>query len=103
MVCLLVSLHLNITSRLHDDAVSAKDMNRRLASYAMVFVILCLYGLDTLTVAFSWSLGHYIFIGNGWNFWTVFLALVTPTTRAQCAVNIAGGICTLLADTSLVR
>ncbi len=81
-------------------------MNRGIASYAMVFVILCLYGLNTLSVAFLWSLGHYIFIGNGWNFWTVFRALVTsmpPYTRAQWAVSIAGGISTLLADTSLVR
>ncbi|KAK0219480.1 hypothetical protein EDD85DRAFT_865720 [Armillaria nabsnona] len=84
---------------------SAKDMNRGITSYAMVFVILFLYGLDTLTVAFLWSLGHYIFIGNGWNFWTVFLALVTsspPFTRAQWAISIAGGISTLLADTSLI-
>ncbi len=81
-------------------------MNRGIASYAMVFVILCLYGLDTLTIAFSWSLGSYVFIGNGWNFWTVFLALVIstpPSMKAQWAVSIAGGISTLLADTSLVR
>ncbi|KAK0430040.1 hypothetical protein EV421DRAFT_1913494 [Armillaria borealis] len=84
---------------------SAKDRSRGLASYAMVFVVLCLYGLDTLTVAFLWSLGGYVFIGNGWNFWTVFLALVTstpPFMRAQWAVSIAGGISTLLADTSLI-
>ncbi|KAK0437700.1 hypothetical protein EV421DRAFT_2038171 [Armillaria borealis] len=84
---------------------SAKDMNRGLASYAMIFVILCLYGLETLTVAFLRSLEHYVFIGHGWNFWTVFLALVTstpPFMRAQWAVSIAGGISTLLADTLLI-
>ncbi|PBK61445.1 hypothetical protein ARMSODRAFT_665897 [Armillaria solidipes] len=84
---------------------SAKDMSRGLASHAMVTVILCLYGLHTLTVAFLWSLGGYVFIGNGWNFWTVFLALVTstpPFMKAQWAVSIAGAISTLLADTSLI-
>ncbi|PBK83009.1 hypothetical protein ARMGADRAFT_1170724 [Armillaria gallica] len=84
---------------------SAKDMNRGIASYIMVTVILCLYGLNTLTIAFFWSLGGNIFIGNGWNFWTVFLALVTstpPSMRAQWAVSIAGAISTLLADTSLI-
>ncbi|PBK82984.1 hypothetical protein ARMGADRAFT_1038165, partial [Armillaria gallica] len=68
--------------------ISAKDMNRGIASYTMVFVILFLYGLDTLTIAFSWSLGSYVFIGNGWNFWTVFLALVIstpPSMKAQWA------------------
>ncbi|KAK0219191.1 hypothetical protein IW262DRAFT_1084699 [Armillaria fumosa] len=84
---------------------SAKDLNRGLASYAMVFVIICLYGLDILTVSFVWSLGHYVFIGNGWNLWTLFVALITsspPSTRAQWAVSIAGGISTLLADISLI-
>ncbi|KAK0472542.1 hypothetical protein IW261DRAFT_1570898 [Armillaria novae-zelandiae] len=71
----------------------------------MVFVVICLYGLDTLTVAFLWFMGHYVFIGNGWSFWTVFAALGTsspPYTRAQWAVSIAGAISTLLADTSLI-
>ncbi|SJL14828.1 uncharacterized protein ARMOST_18299 [Armillaria ostoyae] len=84
---------------------SAKDTSRGLASHAMVAVILCLYGLDTLTVAFLWSLGGYVFIGNGWNFWTVFLALVTstpPFMKTRWAVSIASGISTLLADASLI-
>lgn len=83
----------------------AKDLDRGLASYAMVFVILCLYGLDMLTVSFVWSLGHYVFVENGQNLRTVFVALVNsspPFTRAQWVVSVAGGISTLLADISLI-
>ncbi|KAK0488331.1 hypothetical protein EDD18DRAFT_1359595 [Armillaria luteobubalina] len=93
-----------ITSRLQDE-VFAKDLDRGLASYAMVFVILCLYGLDMLTVSFVWSLGHYVFVENGQNLRTVFVALVNsspPFTRAQWVVSVAGGISTLLADISLI-
>ncbi|KAK0219186.1 hypothetical protein IW262DRAFT_1483470, partial [Armillaria fumosa] len=81
VVCMLVSMYqMFITSSGLHDEVSAKDLNRGLASPAVVFVILCPYGVDILTVSFVWSLGHYVFIGNGWNFWTVFVVLVNSSS-----------------------
>ncbi len=86
--------------------VSAKDTHHRLASYAMILVILCLYILDILTAAFDWSFQHWVFIDNGWNFWTVFLATDTITPvyiRASWVLSISGVISTLAADASMVR
>ncbi|KAK0486750.1 hypothetical protein EDD18DRAFT_1110977 [Armillaria luteobubalina] len=83
---------------------SAKDTNQGLASHAMVFVILCLYGLDILTTAFYWSFYQWIFIDNGWNFWTCFSASGTPSPeidRMSWVISASGLISTLAADASL--
>ncbi len=71
----------------------------------MVFVILCLYVLDTLTFAYNWSFYHGAFIDNGWNFWTVFLASDSFTPkfkRREWVLSVSGTISTLIADTSMV-
>ncbi|KAK0226895.1 hypothetical protein EDD85DRAFT_958679 [Armillaria nabsnona] len=84
---------------------SAKDTNCGLSSHMMVFVILCLYVLDTLTFAYEWSFYHWAFIDNGWNFWTVFLASYSFTPeykRIQWVQGVSGAISTLAADTSMI-
>ncbi|KAK0226857.1 hypothetical protein EDD85DRAFT_795173 [Armillaria nabsnona] len=84
---------------------SAKDTNRRLSNHMMVFVILCLYVLDTLSFAYDWTFCHWTFIDNGWNFWTVFLASNSFTPeykRREWVVGVSGAINTLAADTSMI-
>ncbi len=96
---------LNINSCSYGDTVSAKDTNRGPSNHMMVFVILCLYILDTLIFAYDWSFYHEAFIHNGWNFWTVFLALQSYTPefkRREWVINVSGAISTLVADSSMV-
>ncbi len=103
--CLFVTLSLSIKSCSYDDTVSAKDTNHRLASHTMVFVIVFLYVLDILSVAFEWSFGHWVFIDNGWNFWRVFVSSYVRTpefTRRQWVQSVSGVISTVTADASLV-
>ncbi len=105
MDCLWVTFTLNMNSCSYSDTVSAKDTNHRLSSYAMVFVILCLYALDTLSFAYDWSFYYWAFIDNGWNFWTVFLAFDSFTSefkRRAWVINISGAISILVADSSMV-
>ncbi len=86
--------------------VSAKDTNHGLANYTMVFMILCLYGLYTLGVAFDWSFYCWVFIDNGWSFWTVLLASESMTPeflRREWVLSISSVISTFAVDTSLVR
>ncbi|KAK0477150.1 hypothetical protein EDD18DRAFT_1114800 [Armillaria luteobubalina] len=83
---------------------SAKDTNQGLASHAIVFVILCLYGLDILSTAFYWSFYQWAFIDNGWNFWTCFVISVTLSPehdRIAWVTSASGLISTLTADASL--
>lgn len=103
--CLCVALTLNRNSCSYSDTVSAKDTNRSLSSHMMVFVILCLYIIDTLTFAYGWSFYQSGFIDNGQNFWTVFLAFYSITPRYERSgwvLAVSSAISTLIADTSMV-
>ncbi|KAK0493777.1 hypothetical protein EDD18DRAFT_1107760 [Armillaria luteobubalina] len=58
----------------------------------------------TVCTAFDWSFNQWIFIDNGWNFWTVFLAFNTFSTEFQSVQwiqSIAALISTLAADASM--
>ncbi len=94
-----------MNSSLYGDTVSAKDTNRGLSSHVMIFVILCLYALHTLSFAYDWLFCHEAVIDNGWNFWTVFVACdyTSPESKRRAwVVSVSSVISTLVADISMV-
>ncbi|SJK98538.1 uncharacterized protein ARMOST_01806 [Armillaria ostoyae] len=69
---------------------------------AMVFVIIFLYALITITFVGNWSYVHSAFIETGF-FWTVYLKLSSGTKRAVALeMGIAASISTILADLYMI-
>ncbi|KAK0467663.1 hypothetical protein IW261DRAFT_1426414 [Armillaria novae-zelandiae] len=83
---------------------SAKHTIRGLASHAMIFIILCLYVLNTLSAPFHWAFNQRALIDNGWNFWTVFLSydsISSPLNTMLLMGGVSGLLSTLAADGSM--
>ncbi len=71
----------------------------------MTIIISCLYFLHAANFAVGWSFIYYTFIQNGWNFFTVFIALQGHNAKLfkiLLTEGILGGISTFLADISIV-
>ncbi len=71
----------------------------------MVFMVISLYTLATIYLAFQWSFTQYAFIDHGQTFWWIFVGLQSVTDRAV-AFRLVGGITgcasTVIADSSMV-
>ncbi len=67
-----------------------------------VVVIILLHGLITINFAANWSSMHSVFIGNGKNFWTVFLTL-GGLTQADLVANITSVMSTIITDLYMVH
>ncbi len=68
----------------------------------MVYVIILLHALITISVAATWSNIHSAFIANGQSFWTVNLKLSSAGQAAYWEAGIAGSMSTILADLYVV-
>ncbi|SJK98326.1 uncharacterized protein ARMOST_01591 [Armillaria ostoyae] len=69
---------------------------------AMVYVIILLHALITISVAATWSNIHSAFIANGQSFWRVYLKLTSAGLAAYWETGIAASMSTILADLYVV-
>ncbi len=68
----------------------------------MVFVIIFLYALITISFAANWSCVRSAFIENGTNFWTVTSMLSGTGQAVSLEAGITASISTILADLYMV-
>ncbi|SJL10881.1 uncharacterized protein ARMOST_14276 [Armillaria ostoyae] len=71
----------------------------------MVFMVLLLYTLATIYLAFQWSFTQYAFIDHGQTFWCIFVGLQSVTDRAvtfRLVGGITGCASTVIADSSMI-
>ncbi|KAK0494396.1 hypothetical protein EDD18DRAFT_1176735 [Armillaria luteobubalina] len=71
----------------------------------MVFMVILLYTLATIYLAFQWSFTQYAFIDHGETFWWVFVGLQSVTDRAvifRLVGGITGCASTVIADSSMI-
>ncbi|KAK0200702.1 hypothetical protein DFS33DRAFT_1070024 [Desarmillaria ectypa] len=71
----------------------------------MVFMVVLLYVLATIYLAFQWSFTRYAFIDHGQTFWWIFVGLQSVTDRAvtfRLVGGITGCVSTVIADSSMI-
>ncbi|KAK0445596.1 uncharacterized protein EV420DRAFT_919928 [Desarmillaria tabescens] len=71
----------------------------------MLFMVVLLYVLATIYLAFQWSFTQYAFIEHGQTFWSIFVGLQSVTDRAvtfRLVGSITGCISTVIADASMI-
>ncbi|KAK0209231.1 hypothetical protein DFS33DRAFT_1308554 [Desarmillaria ectypa] len=68
----------------------------------MVFVILLLHILTFINFFANWLYIRSTFISNGWGFWAEYLFYRSPGIKLNVVIGIAGAICTVLADSTMI-
>ncbi|KAG7440314.1 uncharacterized protein BT62DRAFT_997811 [Guyanagaster necrorhizus] len=71
----------------------------------MLLMVVLLYILATLYMAFQWSFTRYAFIDQGQTFWSIFVGLQRVTDRAvtfRLVGGITGCVSTVIADSSMI-
>ncbi len=84
--------------------VNGTDMNKsQPIRRAMALIVVLLHTVTIFNFASCWAYVDSMFIDNGWNFWTVHLAYTSPSVVVEVGMSATGAVCTILADSTMVR
>ncbi|KAK0222595.1 hypothetical protein EDD85DRAFT_861724 [Armillaria nabsnona] len=69
---------------------------------AMAIIVVLLLTATIFNFALTWAYVDSMFIDNGWNFWTVHLAYISPSVALEMGMGTTGAVCTILADSTMI-